>query len=94
MKPHHGKSTKTDSGNGRHNGEVPNQETFQNIPIFDGKDPAMFDDWVERIELACSLSGRNIKEEVISYSAGPVQQMLLTLPDDPQYTWPMMKVEM
>ena len=67
---------------------------FQNIPIFDGKDPAMFDDWAERLELACSLSGRNIKEEAICYSASPVHQMLLTLPDDPQYTWPMMKVEM
>ena len=42
---------------------------FQNIPIFDGKDPAMFDDWAERLELACSLSGRNIKEEAICYSA-------------------------
>ena len=28
---------------------------FQNIPVFDGKDPAMFDDWAERLELACSL---------------------------------------
>ena len=45
---------------------------FQNIPIFDGKDPVMFDDWAERLELACSLSGRNIKEEAICYSAGPV----------------------
>ena len=66
---------------------------FQNIPIFNGKDPAMFDDWAERLELACSLTGRNIKEEVICYSAGPVRQMLLTLPDDPQYTLTMMKVE-
>ena len=68
---------------------------FQNIPIFDGKDPAMFDDWAERLELACSLSGRNIKEEAICYLAGPVRQMLLTstLPDDLQYTWTMMKVE-
>ena len=66
---------------------------FQNIPIFDGKDPAMFDDWAERLELACSLSGRYIKVEAICYSAGPVRQMLLTLPNDPQYTWTMMKVE-
>ena len=66
---------------------------FQNIPVFDGKDPAMFDDWAERLELACSLSGRDIKEEAICYSAGPVRQMLLTLPNDPEYTWTMMKVE-
>ena len=38
---------------------------FQNIPIFDGKDPTIFDDWGERLELAYSLSGRNIKEEAI-----------------------------
>ena len=66
---------------------------FQNIPVFDGKDPAMFDDWAERLELACSLSGRDIKEEAICYSAAPVRQMLLTLPNDPDYTWTMMKVE-
>ena len=66
---------------------------FQNIPVFDGKDPTMFDDWAERLELACSISGRDIKEEAICYSAGPVRQMLLTLPAGPKYTWAMMKVE-
>ena len=66
---------------------------FQNIPVFDGKDPPMFDDWTERLELACSLSGRDTKEEAICYSAGPVRQMLLTLPNGPKYTWAMMKVE-
>ena len=59
---------------------------FQNIPVFDGKDPTMFDDWTERLELACSLSGRVIKEEAICYSAGPVRQMLLTLPNGLKYT--------
>ena len=66
---------------------------FQNILVFNHKDPAMFDNWAERLELACSLSGRDIKEEAICYSAGPVRQMLLTLPNDPEYTWTMMKVE-
>ena len=33
---------------------------FQNTPVFDGKDPTMFNDWTERLELACSLSGRDI----------------------------------
>ena len=66
---------------------------FQNIFIFDGKDPTMFDNWAERLELDCSLSGGDIKEEAICYSAGPVHQMLLTLPNDPQYTWTMMKTE-
>ena len=66
---------------------------FQNIPVFDGKDPSMFDDWTERLELACSLSGRDIKEEVICYSAGPVRQMLLTLPNGPKYTSAMTKVQ-
>ena len=53
----------------------------------------MFNDWAERLELACSLSGRDIKEEAICYSAGPVRQILLTLPNDPDYIWTMMKVE-
>ena len=59
---------------------------FQNIPVFDGKDPAMFDDWAERLELAWSLSGWDIKEEAICYSAGPVRQMQLTLLNEPEYT--------
>ena len=29
---------------------------FQNIPVSDGKDPTMFNDWTERLVLACSLS--------------------------------------
>ena len=66
---------------------------FQNIPVFNGKDPTMFDDWAERLELTCSLSGRDIKEEAICYLAGPVRQMLLTLPNDQEHTWTMMKVE-
>ena len=58
-------------------------ECFKIYLFLMGKDPAMFDDWAERLELA----------EAICYSAGPVRQMLLTLPNDPQYTWTMMKVE-
>ena len=66
---------------------------FRTFPFLMGKNPTMFDDWTERLELACSLSGQNIKEELICYSAAPMTQMLLTLPNDPQYTWTMMKVE-
>ena len=64
---------------------------FENVTVFFG---GVFLTVVyTRLESACSLSGRNIKEEAICYSAGPVCLMLLTLPDDPQYTWTMMKVE-
>ena len=30
--------------------------------FFDGIDPLIFDDWVDKLETACRISGRNIRE--------------------------------
>ena len=54
---------------------------FCDIPIFDGSNPSMFDDWADKLETACSISGRDIRLEAICYSSGPVRQILLTIPD-------------
>ena len=64
---------------------------FAAIPVFDGKDPLIFDDWVDKLETACRISGRNIREEAICYSSGPVRQMIMTMPDDS--TWADIKAE-
>ena len=58
---------------------------FAAVPIFDGTDPDMFDGWVEKLETACRISRRDIREEAICYSGGPVRQMIMTMPDDS--TW-------
>ena len=64
---------------------------FTSVPVFDGIDPLIFDDWVDKLETACRISGRNIREEAICYSSGPVRQMIMTMPDDS--TWADIKAE-
>ena len=64
---------------------------FTAVPIFDGTDPDMFDGWVEKLETACRISRRDIREEAICYSGGPVRQMIMTMPDDS--TWADIKAE-
>ena len=65
---------------------------FKDIPKFDGSDPTMFDEWIDKLETACSISGRDIRVEAICYSSGPVQRILLTIPD--RMTWEDIKAEL
>ena len=51
----------------------------------------MFDDWIDKLETACSISGRDIRVEAICYSSGPVCRILLTIPD--RTTWEDIKAE-
>ena len=53
---------------------------FASIPIYDGSDREGFFPWVECLEAACFYSGRNIKTEALGRSAGPVQNVIMTLP--------------
>ena len=54
---------------------------FASIPIYDGSDREGFFPWLERLEAACFYSGRNIKTEALGRSAGPVQNVIMTLPN-------------
>ena len=54
---------------------------FASIPIYDRSDRESFFPWLKRIEAACFYSGRNIKTEALSRSAGPVQNVIMTLPN-------------
>ena len=65
---------------------------FRDISIFDGSNPSMFDDWADKLETACSISGRDIRLEAICYSSGPVRQILLTIPD--RTSWEDIKAEL
>ena len=49
---------------------------FAAIPIFDGSQPELFNDWMESIETLCALSGRDPRTEVMGRS-GPVVQKIL-----------------
>ena len=54
---------------------------FSSIPIYDGSDRGGFFLWLECLEAACFSSGRNIKTEALGRSAGPVQIILMALPN-------------
>ena len=54
---------------------------FASIPIYDGSDREGFFPWLECLEAACFYSGRNIKTEALGRSAGPIQNIILALPN-------------
>ena len=56
---------------------------FASIPIYDGSDREGFFPWLECLEAACFYSGRNIKTEALGRLAGPVQNVIMALPNVP-----------
>ena len=54
---------------------------FASIPIYDGSDREGFFLWLECLEAACFYSGRNIKTEALGRSTGPVQNVIMALPN-------------
>ena len=54
---------------------------FASIPIYDGSNREDFFPWLECLEAACFYSGRNIKTEALGRSAGPVQNVIMALPN-------------
>ena len=54
---------------------------FASIPIYDGSNRESFFPWLECLEASCFYSGRNIKTEVLGRSAGPVQNVIMALPN-------------
>ena len=39
---------------------------FANIKVYNGENPEEFDEWAERLETACMISGRDIREAAIT----------------------------
>ena len=54
---------------------------FVSIPIYDGSDREGFFLWLECLEATCFYSGRNIKTEALGRSMGPVQNVIMALPN-------------
>ena len=54
---------------------------FASIPIYNGSNREGFFPWLERLEAACCYSRRNIKTEAIGRLAGPVQNVIMALPN-------------
>ena len=54
---------------------------FASIPIYDGSDREGFFPQLEHLEAACFYRGRNIKTKALGRSAGPVQNVIMALPN-------------
>ena len=54
---------------------------FASISIYDRSDREDFFPWLECLEAACFYSGRNIKTEALGRSVGPVQNVIMALPN-------------
>ena len=65
---------------------------FASIPIYDGSNREDFFPWLERLEAACFYSGQNIKTEALGRSAGPVQNVIMALPD--AHSWKAIREEL
>ena len=65
---------------------------FASIPIYDGSDREGFFPWLECLEAACFYSGRNIKTEALGRSAGPVQYVIMALPN--VHSWKAIREEL
>ena len=54
---------------------------FASIPIYDRSDREGFFPWLEHLEAACFYSVRNINMEALGRSAGPIQNVIMALPN-------------
>ena len=68
------------------------EHIFASIPIYDGSSREDFFPWLECLEAACFYSGRNIKTEALGRSAGPVQNVIMALPD--AHSWKAIREEL
>ena len=54
---------------------------FDSIPIYDGEDPEKFEPWLSKLESACIVGKRDVREVTICSSTGPVLEVLNSIED-------------
>ena len=59
---------------------------FASIPIYDGSNQEDFFPWLECLEAVCFYNGRNIKTEALGRLTGPVQNVIMALPNACSWT--------
>ena len=55
---------------------------FASIPVYDGSNREDFFPWLDQLEAACYHCGQDIKTEALGRSAGPVQNVIMALPQN------------
>ena len=54
---------------------------FDSIPVYDGEDPEKFEPWLSKLESACLVGKRDVREVAICSSTGPVLEVLDSIED-------------
>ena len=54
---------------------------FDSIPVYDGEDPEKFEPWLIKLESACLVGKRDVREVAICSSTGPVLEVLNSIED-------------
>ena len=54
---------------------------FDSIPVYDGEDPEKFEPWLSKLESACLVGKRDVREVAICSSTGPVLEVLNGIED-------------
>ena len=54
---------------------------FDSIPVYDGEDPKKFEPWLSKLESACLVGKRDVREVAICSSTGPVLEVLNSIED-------------
>ena len=65
---------------------------FANIKVYDGKSSVEFNEWTERLETTCMISGRDIREAAIALSSGAVTKVIRSIPK--KEPWSVVKAEL
>ena len=58
---------------------------FMFIEVYDGTDPKKFEPWIEQIEIACRISGRDPRVVALAKSTGAVAEVIRSM--KPGLTW-------
>ena len=59
---------------------------FDSIPIYDGEDLEKFEPWLSKLQSACIVGKRDIREVAICSSTGPVLEVLNSIEDKEDWT--------
>ena len=65
---------------------------FMSIEVYDGTDPKEFEPWIEQIEIACKISGRDPRVVALAKSTGAVTEVIRSM--KPGLTWTEFKNEL
>ena len=65
---------------------------FMSIEVYDGTDPKKFEPWIEQIEIACRISGRDPRVVALAKSTGAITEVIRSM--RPGLTWTEFKNEL